>query len=59
VSFLVVLGGLPPGSVPAGWVTRYGSGRGGVPFFWPVPRPPAPAWPTALTWSEACPPAGR
>jgi hypothetical protein len=28
-----VLGGLPPGSVPVVPVTRYGSGRGGVPFF--------------------------
>jgi hypothetical protein len=27
VSFLAVLGGLPPGSVSADWVTRYGSGR--------------------------------
>jgi hypothetical protein len=28
-----VLGGLPPGSVPAHRVTRYGSGRVCVPFF--------------------------
>ena len=43
-----VLGGLPPGSVLAVRVTRYGSGRFARAFLLTCPRVAGPAWPTVL-----------
>jgi len=44
-----VLGGLPPGSVLAIGVTRYGFGRFMRAFLLTCPRVAGPAWPTALS----------